>query len=73
MLYAAIAVTLLVAFKLGRSWGTAVGMAFGILNALVIFLFPAGKMIGTIIGGMLLYLLRDSGSGSSDAGDPPAA
>ncbi|MCH9686268.1 MAG: hypothetical protein K0V04_32850 [Deltaproteobacteria bacterium] len=73
MLYGAIALTLFTAYKLSQSWGSTAGIAFAILNAVIIFLFPAGKMIGLILAGTLWYLLGKGGSDNDSSTEPPAA
>ncbi len=72
VLYGAIAITIITAWKIAQAWGAKAGLVFAALNALVIFLFPAGKIIGLVAAGTLFYLMRDTNT-DGDSPDPPAS
>ena len=70
MLYAAVATTILAAYRISRSWGSTAALVFAVINALVIFVIPGSKLLGLIIAGSTFALVRESKpapKGSDDA------
>ncbi|MEM7158634.1 MAG: hypothetical protein AAF799_37685 [Myxococcota bacterium] len=72
MLYGAIALTIITALWLARSWGSTAGLVFGAINAFIIFVLPLGKILGIVTAGGLLYLLQGGGSKGDGEAAPPA-